>query len=49
MSCMKKKITALLDFNDDGELTVDDIQALAPGMIAICSGALLVLRQYWNT
>ena len=55
---MKKKITAFLDFNDDGELTVEDIQALAPSVIrhegmliagvAIMIGSIGNVLGYWT-
>ena len=49
---MKKKITALLDFNEDGELTVDDIQALAPSIIRhegmLMAGILIMIGSLSN-
>lgn len=49
---MKKKITALLDINEDGELTVDDIQALAPGIIRhegmLMAGILIMIGSLSN-
>jgi hypothetical protein len=51
-SNMKKKITALLDFNDDGELTVEDIQALAPRIIRhegmLVAGLVIVIGSLSN-
>ena len=49
---MKKKITAFLDFNEDGELTVEDIQALAPGIIRhegmLMAGLLIAIGSLSN-
>jgi hypothetical protein len=55
---MKKKITAFLDFNDDGELTVEDLHAIAPSVIrhegmliagvAIMIGSIGNVLGYWT-
>jgi len=55
---MRKRIKAWLDVNDDGEVTVDDIQAFAPGIIrhegmllagiAIMVGSIGNVLDYWS-
>ena len=55
---MKKRIKARLDVNEDGEVTVDDIQAFAPGIVrhegmliaglVIMVGSLGNVLDYWS-
>jgi len=55
---MRKRIKAWLDVNEDGEVTVDDIQAFAPGIIrhegmllagiAIMVGSIGNVLDYWS-
>ena len=55
---MKKRIKAWLDVNEDGEVTVDDIQAYAPGIVrhegmllaglVIMVGSLGNVLDYWS-
>ena len=55
---MKKRIKAWLDVNEDGEVTVDDIQAFAPGIVrhegmliaglVIMVGSLGNVLDYWS-
>lgn len=55
---MRKRIKAWLDVNEDGEVTVDDIQALAPGIIrhegmliagvVIMVGSMGNVLDYWS-
>ena len=55
---MKKRIKAWLDVNEDGEVTVDDIQAFAPGIVrhegmliaglVIIVGSLGNVLDYWS-
>jgi len=55
---MKKRIKAWLDVNEDGEVTVDDIQAFAPSIVrhegmliaglVIMVGSLGNVLDYWS-
>ena len=55
---MRKRIKAWLDVNEDGEVTVDDIQAFAPGIIrhegmliagvVIMVGSMGNVLDYWS-
>ena len=55
---MRKRIKAWLDVNEDGEVTVEDIQAIAPGIIrhegmliagiAIMVGSIGNVLGYWS-
>ena len=55
---MRKRIKAWLDVNEDGEVTVDDIQAFAPGIIrhegmliaglVIMAGSMGNVLGYWS-
>ena len=55
---MRRRIKAWLDVNEDGEVTVDDIQAFAPGIIrhegmliagvVIMVGSMGNVLDYWS-